>query len=78
MTGLGKLAMTMSMAMAMASIGVAAVVSAPIADALPDCQTSGETTMCRTNGSVAIKSRPGTTARPANQPQINWHIGRRR
>jgi hypothetical protein len=76
MTGRGTLAMAMSMAMA--SIGVAAVVSAPIADALPDCQTSGETTMCRTNGSVAIKSRPGTTARPANQPQINWHIGRRR
>ena len=50
-------------------------VSAPAADALPNCQESGTTSTCRTNGSVAIKARPGTVAPPANQPSIRWRGG---
>lgn len=52
-------------------------VSAPAADALPSCQESGTgtTSTCRTNGSVAIKARPGTVAPPANQPSIRWRGG---
>jgi hypothetical protein len=64
------------MAMAMASVAVAAMVSAPVATALPNCQTAGDTTQCRTNGSVSIKTRPGSTAPPANQPQIPWFVRR--
>lgn len=64
------------LAMLMASVAVAAMVSAPVATALPNCQTAGDTTTCRTNGSVSIKARPGTTAPPANQPQIPWFVWR--
>ena len=66
------------MALMMASVAVATLVSAPGADARPVCEDAGNQTICQTNGSISIKSRPGTTAAPANQPQINWHIGRRR
>jgi hypothetical protein len=64
------------LAMVMASVAVAAMVSAPVATALPNCQTAGDTTQCRTNGSVSIKTRPGSTAPPANQPQIPWFVRR--
>jgi hypothetical protein len=64
------------LAMVMASVAVAAMVSAPVATALPNCQTAGDTTQCRTNGSVSIKARPGSTAPPANQPQIPWFVWR--
>jgi hypothetical protein len=64
------------LAMVMASVAVAAMVSAPVATALPNCQTAGDTTQCRTNGSVSIKARPGSTAPPANQPQIPWFVRR--
>jgi hypothetical protein len=50
-------------------------VSAPNAAALPTCQDTGSTSTCRTNGSVAIKARPGTVAPPANQPSIRWRGG---
>lgn len=65
-----------TLAMVMASVAVAAMVSAPVATALPNCQTAGDTTQCRTNGSVSIKARPGSTAPPANQPQIPWFVWR--
>jgi len=51
---------------------VAAVVVAPAANARPNCQSAGVQTICQTNGSVSIKSRPGTTAPPANQPVFPW------
>ncbi|WP_076240448.1 hypothetical protein [Mycobacterium sp. E802] len=52
---------------------VAAAVSAPVAHARPTCQSTGAaTTVCSTNGSVAVKSRPVTTAPPANRPAIPW------
>jgi len=51
---------------------VAAVAVAPPADARPTCQTAGVQTICQTNGSVSIKSRPGTTAPPANLPVFPW------
>ncbi|OMC40210.1 hypothetical protein A5740_24690 [Mycobacterium sp. GA-1841] len=56
-----------------ATLAIAAVVSAPIADARPTCSSSGgTTTICETNGSVSIKARPGTTAPPAAQPVFPW------
>lgn len=63
-------------AMLMAGLAVAAGVSAPAADAQRSCHDSFTTSTCETNGSVAIKARPGTVAPPANQPGIRW--GRRR
>ena len=64
-------------ALAMAGLVVAAGVFAPAADALPNCQTSGTTSTCRTNGSVSIKAQPGTVAAPQqNYWGIRW--GRRR
>lgn len=57
------------------SLAVLLGVSAPAAVALPTCQDSGSTSTCRTNGSVAIKARPGTVAPPANQPSIRWRGG---
>jgi hypothetical protein len=59
-------------ALLIASLAVVAVVSAPAADARPTCQEAGVKTICQTNGSVSIKARPGTVARPANQPWIPW------
>lgn len=63
-------------AVSVVSLAVVAGVFAPAAEALPSCQDSGSTSTCQTNGSVAIKARPGTVASPANQPGIRW--GRRR
>ena len=68
MTTQGKLAMLV------VGVAVAAGVSAPVAAALPNCQTVRETSTCRTNGSVSIKARPGITAAPANRAQIPWFI----
>ena len=62
-------------ALLLASLAALLGVSAPAADALPSCQESGTTSTCRTNGSVAIKARPGTVAPPANQPSIRWRGG---
>lgn len=68
MTPLGTLAILV------AGLTVAAGLSAPVANASPNCQTTGTTTTCRTNGSVSIKARPGTTAAPAGQPRLPWFI----
>lgn len=62
-------------ALLLASLAALLGVSAPAAGALPSCQESGTTSTCRTNGSVAIKARPGTVAPPANQPSIRWRGG---
>jgi hypothetical protein len=67
MTNRGKLAMLV------AGVAVAAGVSAPVAVALPNCQTAGQTTTCRTNGSVSIKTTPGRSVAPINQG-IPWFI----
>ena len=66
MTNQGKLAMLV------VGVAVAAGVSAPIAVALPNCQTVGQTSTCRTNGSVSIKTTPGRSVAP-NQG-IPWFI----
>ena len=62
-------------ALVMAGMAVMVGVLAPAADALPNCQSSGTTSTCRTNGSVSIKAQPGTVAPPANQPGIRWRRG---
>jgi len=74
MTGRGKTALLM------ACLAVVSGVSAPSASARPSCQSSDFMTVCQTNGSVSIKSRPGTVAPPANMPHIPWlgAAGRRR
>ena len=66
MTNQGKLAMLV------VGVAVAAGVSAPVAVALPNCQTVGQTSTCRTNGSVSIKTTPGRSVAP-NQG-IPWFI----
>jgi hypothetical protein len=66
MTNQGKLAMLV------VGVAVAAGVSAPVAAALPNCQTVGQTSTCRTNGSVSIKVTPGRTAAP--RQGIPWFI----
>ena len=66
MTNQGKLAMLV------VGVAVAAGVTAPVAVALPNCQTVGQVSTCRTNGSVSIKVTPGRTAAP-NQG-IPWFI----
>lgn len=58
-----------------AGLAVAAGVSAPVADARPTCQSTPTMSICQTNGSVSIKSRPGTVAPPANMPHIPWFAG---
>lgn len=63
-----------TLAILAAGLAVAAGLSVPVANASPNCQTTGTTTTCRTNGSVSIKARPGTTAAPANRPQLPWFI----
>ena len=63
-----------TVAMLVAGLAVAAGLSAPVANALPNCQTAGTTTTCRTNGSVTIKARPGITTPPASRAQIPWFI----
>lgn len=67
MNGIGKPAL-----MVAGMAAVAALVSAPSAQARPSCQDAGVKTVCQTNGSVSIKARPGTTAPPANQPVFPW------
>ena len=67
MNGIGKPAL-----MVAGLAAVAALVSAPAAQARPSCQDAGVKTVCQTNGSVSIKARPGTTAPPANQPVFPW------
>ena len=67
MNGIGKPAL-----MVAGMAAVAALVSAPGAQARPSCQDAGVKTVCQTNGSVSIKARPGTTAPPANQPVFPW------
>lgn len=42
--------------------GVAALAMAPLAAAQPTCQEAGSVVRCQTNGSVSIKSVPGTRA----------------
>lgn len=59
-------------ALLIASLAVAAVITAPAANARPSCHEAGVKTICQTNGSVSIKARPGTTAPPANQPVFPW------
>jgi len=65
-------------AVIMTSAAVAALGLAPAAHARRVCEDVGNQTTCQTNGSISIKSRPGTIAAPANQPHITWNIGRRR
>ena len=66
MTNQGKLAMLV------AGVAVAAGVLAPVAAALPNCQTVGQTSTCRTNGSVSIKTTPGRSVAPSQG--IPWFI----
>jgi len=47
-------------------------ITTPVAGARPSCQDGDTNTVCQTNGSVAIKARPGTKAPPANQPVFPW------
>ncbi|MCH9733474.1 MAG: hypothetical protein K0U78_02810 [Actinomycetia bacterium] len=57
----------------------AAVVLAPTADARPNCNDANSTTLCQTDGHVAIKTAPGTVATPADgRGQIPWQTGGRR
>lgn len=62
-------------ALLMAGVTVAALISAPVADARPTCQSTDFMTVCQTNGSVSIKARPGTVAPPANMPHVPWFGG---
>ncbi len=59
-------------ALLVASAAVVAGVSAPVAMARPTCQQTDFKSICATNGSVAIKARPGTVAPPANMPHVPW------
>ncbi|KUH86350.1 hypothetical protein AU186_05925 [Mycobacterium sp. GA-1999] len=62
-------------ALLMASLVVVTGISAPTADARPTCQNTQFQSVCQTNGSVSIKTRPGTVAPPANQPQLPFGMG---
>lgn len=62
------------MAIPMALV-VAAVVAAAPAHARQTCENHGTATVCQTNGSASIAAKPGTTAPPANRPQLPWFIG---
>ncbi|RAV18354.1 hypothetical protein DQP55_02565 [Mycolicibacterium sp. GF69] len=59
-------------ALLIVSLAVITVVSTPSADARPTCHDTGHATICQTNGSVSIKSRPATVAPPANEPVVPW------
>lgn len=59
----------------MVGLVVATGISAPTADARPTCHSTDTLSICQTNGSVSIKSRPGTVAPPANQPQLPFGMG---
>lgn len=60
-------------ALLMLSLATVTVISAPVADARPNCNTAdGGATRCETSGSTSIKARPGTTAPPGFSPQIPW------
>ena len=56
----------------MTAMTALAVVTAPVADARPTCQSNDWKSICQTNGSVSIKARPSTVAPPANMPHIPW------
>ncbi len=60
------------LAMLVVGVAVAAGVLAPVAAALPNCQTVGQTSTCRTNGSVSIKTTPGRSVAPSQG--IPWFI----
>lgn len=62
-------------ALLMVSFVVITGISAPTAEARPTCQSTDFQTVCQTNGSVSIKTRPGTVAPPANQPQLPFGMG---
>ena len=66
MTGRAKAAVLV------AGLVVTAGISAPVAGARATCQETDFKTTCQTNGSVSIKSRPGTVAPPANLPVFPW------
>lgn len=55
-----------------AGMTVAALLSPPAAQARPTCQSTPETSICQTNGSVAIVARPGTRVRPFGRPGLDW------
>jgi hypothetical protein len=59
-------------ALLVAGLVAAAVASAPVAGALSNWQETEIKSRCQTNGSVSIKSKPGTMAPPANQPVFPW------
>lgn len=59
-------------AVVLAGLAALTAISAPVAGARPTCQDNNTNTVCQTNGSTAIKARPGTTAPPANQPVFPW------
>ena len=61
-------------AMLTAGVTLAAMISAPAADARQTCRDTGNATVCQTNGSVSIVATPGTTAPPANQPSLPWYM----
>ena len=67
-------------ALVMAAVTAATMITAPVADARPTCQSTHTMTICQTNGSTSIKARPGTVAPPGNLPHMPWFgvRGRRR
>ncbi len=63
---------------ALAGVAIVAFVAAPSANARAFCDEAGGTTICQTNGSVAIKANPGTIAFPPYaRNQIPWQPGSR-
>lgn len=56
-------------ALLVAGAAVVVAVAAPAAQARPqpECEENGDSGTCQTSGSVSIKAKPGTVARPANQ-----------
>ena len=75
------MALSSKPALLMAAVTAVTVISAPVADARPTCQSTHTKTICQTNGSVSIKARPGTVAPPGNMPHVPWfgiRGGRRR
>lgn len=58
-----------------AGLTVAAMLSAPAAQARPTCRDSGNATTCETNGSVSIVATPGTKAPPPKSyPELPWYV----
>jgi hypothetical protein len=67
-------------ALLMAALMAVTLISPPVADARPTCQSTHTMSICQTNGSTSIKARPGTVAPPGNLPHMPfWGVrGRRR